>query len=424
MRSIKSTFKLISVLAVVLIVGAGGLIASDWLYFKRLYTFDRSTVIMDVDWYEPLEIVKGQQASPLPRATDGRPTISADALEEAIAFAEGYASASLLVWHNGAIQLEWYGEGYGPETLTNSASMHKSVMALLYGNVIAEGFIPSMDEPAATYLIEWANDDRSKITIRNLLQMSSGLARPQFSPNPLGDALKLQLGTDIESIALKYGAADPPNSYFAYSNLNSQLLGIILERATEMRYAEILQTYLWSKLGTSDARVWLDRPGGMVRTFSNLQTKPENWLRLGLLHLDRGKVDGVQVVAEDWIAQVITPSETNPNYGLQTWLGTEWQENRGYGKGISITVRHSEPYAARGIVFFDGSGGQRVYVVPSHGLVIVRTGPGGTDPVTGNFDWDDAVLPNTIINGLVEPAIAADDESQEMPVEDPVTARQ
>ncbi len=424
MRLIKSLFKLIGILALVLIVGSGGLIASDWLYFKRLFTFDQSKVIMDVDWYEPLEIVRGQEASPLPRATDEQITISADALAEAVTFAESYASASLLVWHNGAIQLEWYGEGYGPETLTNSASMHKSVLALLYGNVIAEGFVPSADEPAATYLTEWANDDRSKITIRNLLQMSSGLARPQFSPNPLGDALKLQLGTDVASIALKYEAADRPNSYFAYSNLNSQLLGIVLERATEMRYADILQTYLWSKMGTSDARVWLDRPGGMVRTFSNLQTKPENWLRLGLLHLNRGKVDGVQVVAEDWIDQIITPSETNPNYGLQTWLGTEWQENRGYGKGIPITVQHSEAFAADDVVFFDGSGGQRVYVVPSHDLVIVRTGPGGTDPVTGNFDWDDAKLPNTIIRGLIETVNTKDDADRETLIEGPITAQE
>ncbi len=240
-----------------------------------------------------------------------------------------------------------------------------------------------------------------------------GLARPQFSANPLGDALKLALGTNVVSLALKYKATDPPNTYFAYSNLNAQLLGIILERATGERYAEILESYLWSKLGTSDARVWLDSPGGMVRTFSNLQTKPENWLRLGLLHLNRGRVNGTQVVSEDWIKEVTTPSDTNPNYGFQTWLGTEWEENRGYGKGVPITVRHSEPFAADNIVFFDGSGGQRVYVVPSHDLVIVRTGPGGTDPVTGNFDWDDAILPNTIINGIVPVATSIENAVNE-----------
>jgi CubicO group peptidase (beta-lactamase class C family) len=124
-------------------------------------------------------------------------------------------------------------------------------------------------------------------------------------------------------------------------------------------------------------------------------------------------VNGTQVVSEDWIKEVTTPSDTNPNYGFQTWLGTEWEENRGYGKGVPITVRHSEPFAADNIVFFDGSGGQRVYVVPSHDLVIVRTGPGGTDPVTGNFDWDDAILPNTIINGIVPVATSIENAVNE-----------
>ncbi len=394
-------FKTIGVSLILAAAGAGTLVASDWLYFQRLITFDRSKVIMDVDWYEPLEIIKGKEGPILARAAGDQLTIRAGALDAAIDFAESYQSASLLIWHRGAIQLEWYGEGHGPETLTNSASMHKSVLALLYGNVIAEGFISSADEPAATYLTEWANDDRSKITIRHLLQMSSGLSRPEFSLNPLSDGLKLQLGTDVEKVALKYQAADPPNEYFAYSNLNSQLLGIILERATGMRYAEILEIYLWSKLGTSHARAWLDRPGGMVRTFTNLQTKPENWLRLGLLYINRGKVNGVQVVPESWITKITTPSDKNPNYGFQTWLGTEWQENRGYGKGIPVTVSHSEPFLAGDVVYFDGSGGQRVYIMPSHELVIVRTGPGGTDPATGNFDWDDAVLPNTIVRGIM-----------------------
>lgn len=400
----KFVFKTVGISLALAVAGAGGIVASDWLYFQRLITFDRSKVIMDVDWYDPLETVEGKEGPDLDRAGGDRPTIRADALDAAVDFAESYQSAALLIWHRGAIQLEWYGEGHGPETLTNSASMHKPVLALLYGNVIAEGFISSVDEPAAAYLTEWADDERSKITIRHLLQMSSGLSRPEFSPNPFSDGLKLQLGTDVEKIALKYRAADPPNEYFAYSNLNSQLLGIILERATGMRYAEILESYLWSKVGTSDARVWLDRPGGMVRTFTNLQTKPENWLRLGLLHINRGKVQGVQVVPESWMTKITTPSDTNPNYGLQTWLGTEWQENRGYGKGIPVTVRHSEPFLADDVVYFDGSGGQRVYAIPSHELVIVRTGPGGTDPATGNFDWDDAVLPNTIIRGIIDAA--------------------
>ena len=100
--------------------------------------------------------------------------------------------------------------------------------------------------------------------------------------------------------------------------------------------------------------------------------------------------------------EITTPSTANPNYGYQTWLGTEYAEMRSYGKGVPAAIKHSEPFAASDVIFFDGSGGQRVYIIPSRDLVIVRTGPGGFDPATGQFTWDDSVLPNLVIRGLAQ----------------------
>ena len=104
--------------------------------------------------------------------------------------------------------------------------MHKSVMALLFGIAIDDGFIPSVDEPASTYLTEWQNDERSKITIRNMLQMAHGLSRAPGGFSPLSDNMKLSLGTDWGGIALKAPAEDPPGTVFAYSNLNSPVAGV------------------------------------------------------------------------------------------------------------------------------------------------------------------------------------------------------
>ena len=101
--------------------------------------------------------------------------------------------------------------------------------------------------------------------------------------------------------------------------------------------------------------------------------------------------------------QVITPSPLNPNYGFQTWLGTTYEPVRSYGEDVPIGVPHSEPFAAPDVIFFDGAGGQRVYVVPSHALVIVRAGAGGIDFEKGQFTWDDSILPNAIIRGIRAP---------------------
>jgi CubicO group peptidase (beta-lactamase class C family) len=139
----------------------------------------------------------------------------------------------------------------------------------------------------------------------------------------------------------------------------------------------------------------------MARTFCCIQATAEDWLRVGLLHLNRGRVGNVQVVPEDWMMQMRTPSAVNPNYGFQTWLGTVYEAKRSYGKGVPTYVPHSAPFAAPDMIYFDGAGGQRVYIVPSHQMVIVRTGAGGIDFKTGAFKWDDAIIPNALIAGHV-----------------------
>ncbi len=382
------------------IVVTGIILASDWLYYKRLITFDPTNSMTNMAWYEPVVEVSAGLPPAIPIADPSVRTIPQETLDAAVAFAVDNKSMALLIWHRGALQLEWYGDGFDQISYMESASMHKSVMALLFGIAIDDGFIPSVDEPASTYLTEWQNDERSKITIRNMLQMAHGLSRAPGGFSPLSDNMKLSLGTDWGGIALKAPAEDPPGTVFAYSNLNSQLLGLILQRATGIPYAEFLETRLWSHVAESSAWAWLDRPDGLAKTSGSLFTPARNWLRMGLLHLNSGKVGDVQVVPEAWIAEVKKPSPTNPNYGFQTWLGTEYMAKRDYGKGVPAYVPHSEPFVVDDLIFFDGSGGQRVYVSQAEELVIIRTGEGGLDFQTGAFKWDDAFLPNLIIRGI------------------------
>jgi CubicO group peptidase (beta-lactamase class C family) len=100
-----------------------------------------------------------------------------------------------------------------------------------------------------------------------------------------------------------------------------------------------------------------------------------------------------QVVPAQWMKDIITPSPTNPNYGYFTWIGTTYTKVRPYNSKATATAFHSEPFAAPDVIYFDGFGGQRVYIVPSKQLVIVHTGP-------LRQDWDDAILPNMIIRAL------------------------
>lgn len=395
-------------------IGVATLIALPFIMFGVLYVTDPTlygriaTVftidpVKDVDWYEPLERVPGSEAAALPRADASSRTISEAAWQSAQAYAAETGSVALLVWHRGALQYEHYGDGFDRTSRTDPASMHKSVMALLIGAAIADGTLPSVDEPASTYLTEWANDDRSKVTIKHLLHMTSGMYRDPFSPSPFGTTMKLNLGTAITDLTLSQPARRAPGEEFDYNNFNPQALSIVLERATGQRYAQILSEKLWSKLGTGDAYVWLDHEGGLARTYCCLQATAEDWLRIGLLHLSKGVVDGEQVLPEAWMTDVVTGSDVGPNYGYQTWLGSPYNAQRDYGPYVDAYVRHDEPYDADDVIYFDGAGGQRVYIIPSYDMVIVRTGTGGIDFAAGSFVWEDSRIPNMLMRGVIEP---------------------
>ena len=266
--------------------------------------------------------------------------------------------------------------------------MHKSVLAMLVGIAIQQGLIKSVDDPAANYIEEWAGDERRHITIRQMLQQASGIDFPAFPA-----VIDMTIGDGLAQITFEQGVLAPPGTQFDYTNINPEVLGILLQRVSGMSYAEYLSENLWRHVSDDDATVLLDTETTRTpRTFCCLDTTARAWLRVGLLHLNHGRVGEMQVVPEQWMKDIITPSAQNPNYGYLTWLGTTYQKNRRYNRKSSAAAFHSEPFAAPDVIYFDGFGGQRVYIVPTKQLVIVSTGP-------LRQDWDDALLPNLVIRG-------------------------
>ena len=251
-----------------------------------------------------------------------------------------------------------------------------------------------LHEPASKHLIEWRDDSRNQITIKHLLQQSSGLNYPEFSFHPLSEFNQLMLGEDVTKMTLRQLAYRQPNEIFEYNGVNPQNLGLLLQRAYDKRYADLLSEKIWQKVAQDDASVVLDSDKNqMPRTYCCLNATARDWLRIGIIILNEGRFKGKQIVPESWIKEMKTPSVTNPNYGYLTWLGTEHQKNRIYNPKSTATGFHAEPFVDKDIIYLDGFGGQRVYVIPSKELVIVRTG-------AGQMEWDDSVLPNTISRGI------------------------
>ena len=331
--------------------------------------------------------------TPVEFAAVDQPVISADAIAEAERFAKANNSTALVVLYDGKLAHEVYWDGYSRDTEFSSHSMVKTLTGLAVATAQADGFIDSFDDPVSKYLPEAAGRPFADRTIRQLLHMASGVETVPLSRDPGSKIVQLSYGSDILSTALSFDMAAAPDTNFNHDNSHSILLGAIVSAATGQRYADYVSARIWNPIGARTAKLFLDRPGDTPHTDCCMASHPMDWIKVGEFLRNKGRVGGEQVVPETAIEAMLEPSPGNPNYGFQIWLGTPYTENRSY-RGDLRGSYHSEPYLADDLFFLDGFGGKRVYVIPSRKLVIMRLG-------TSSDTWDDAVLPNTIMRGLI-----------------------
>ena len=367
------------------VMGGIGL-ASNWTFVRRVLTYPEDP-ITNVNWYQPLETVSGNPND----LTKETPSFMAqDTLNQIADYAETSNSSALLVLHEGKIILEKYWQEFTPSSTFNAMSMSKTIMALLIGIAIATGEIQSELDPVANYIPEWAEDERGKITLQDLLYMQSGLRNQDNTDNPTSDKIKMFAGTDVDAVALNIPALQEPKQAFDYNNVNTQILSEVLERATGERYTDYLSTHLWKPLQANNANLWLDRPQGNPKAFCCLFATPRDWAKIGQLFLDKGRVNNQQIVASAWLEKMIQPSPLEAKYGYHIWLQARTQEKPGIYKKSA-----SQSFLAEDTIYLDGASRQRVYIIPSLELVIVRVGEKPEQ-------WDDSIIPNTLVKSLLK----------------------
>ncbi len=347
--------------------------------------------------YEPREAVPGAATVTLPRAA--RPTIAADALKSARDYAARNNSSAYIVWRNGKIEDEAY---FGKTTATTpivSKSLAKPITALAIGRAIMLGKIKSLDQPVADFITEWRSKPQAAMTVRHLLDMRSGLLAQGFDTKPDNVWNRAYLDPDHGTyIVEKYPLTDAPGSIYEYSNATSELVALLIERATGRRYAEFVGTEILKPIGAPGGEVWVNRPGGLAHSGCCTMLPAQSWLRMAILVMQDGKWNGRALLPARYVAAMKTGTVQNPYYGMGLWLAGPYVERRGFAnpaRKLAATL-HSEPYLARDLVLFDGNSNQVVYIVPSAKLIVLRTG----DTPPKSPEWDNTVLPNTLLRGL------------------------
>ncbi|MEM8917418.1 MAG: serine hydrolase [Pseudomonadota bacterium] len=369
------------------------------LYLKR-FELQRSAAIEGggLPAYDPLEPVRGaERYQPLPEA---EPRIAPQALADAERFAAERKSSAFLIWHDGALVKESYFGGANRDYLVNSKSLAKPLTAIIIGRAIIQGHIRSLDQPVADFITEWKDDPgKSRILVRHLLDMRSGLLAQAFATGPENVLNRAYLHPRHDEVIIhEYPLVNEPGGRYEYANANSELVAPLIERATGQRYHDYVSDALLIPLGAQGGTVWVNRPGGTAHAGCCIQLPAQTWARLGILLLNDGIWEGQRLLPEGYVTKMRRATNENPHAGLGVWIAGEYVRGRGplHPSMDAGKTLHSEPYADRDLFLFDGNGSQVVYIVPSQGLVIVRTG----DRPAKDKPWDNSYIPNIIIGSI------------------------
>jgi CubicO group peptidase (beta-lactamase class C family) len=401
--------KLTAGLLIILIAGTGIFLGQNRVLIERYLTQGQTAQLNGYEWYRPTETIPGAHDGFFDVVPDDERTIAASGLEAARKYAEQNRSESLLVWHRGALQSADYWMGLAPTDVVNSRSMHKMVGGLLIARAVAEGHISSIDDSVGRYISAWRDTDKAAMTIRDVLQMSSGLRWFSIRDRtPFGLSTRRYLDPDWDEILLHdVSMSFEPGSEYDYSDITADVMPHIIEGATGQRYTEYLSRALIQPLGALGGSIWVNREGGMPHGGCCLMLPPETWLRLGIMLVHDGHWRDRRLLPADWIAQMLRPSPNNEHFGLMIWRGTPYAERRLYHRPDSPMsqrprpgVYNAEPFLADDLFMFDGAEGRVVYIVPSEQLVIVRT---GFRPAPDEPEWDNSFLPNTLIRSIRRP---------------------
>lgn len=272
-------------------------------------------------------------------------------------FLKNNKTVAFLVIKNDSIVYENYFYNYKEDTPVNSFSMAKSILSVLIGCAIDDGYIKSTDEPITNYLPELAKNGFDKVKIKNLLNMTSGIGFNESYFNPFGNAASFYYGRNLKKEVSKLKLKNNPGQKFHYSSGDSQVLGLVLQAALKEKSISLYaQEKLWKPLGMQYDAAWsLDKTNGTEKTFCCLNSVALDFAKIGRLYLNNGNWNGKQIVASDWVDKCTKPKYNES--GVWFYQNQWWINNKQLGS-----------YRAEGI------NGEYVYVYPKNKVIIVRLG--------------------------------------------------
>lgn len=274
-------------------------------------------------------------------------------------FATLHKTITFLIIRNDTIIYNKYNKGYTENSLVSSFSMVKPFVSTLIGIAIDEGKITSENDYIVDYLPEFRDKiGWDKITIKNLLQHTSGIRFTDSKLSPISDNAEFYWGDNLRKRMFSLTLECPPNTKFRYSSENTLLLGYIIEKVSGGTISKYLENKIWKPLGMEAPASWsLDRndANAIEKAFCCLQARAIDFAKLGRLYLNGGNWNGKQIVSKRWVE---LSTHSDPSGNNKHFYNNNW--------GIG-------PFKY-GSYFAVGLFGQYLYMYPEKNIIIVRFG--------------------------------------------------
>ncbi len=263
-----------------------------------------------------------------------------------------FSTVAYAIIKNDSLFYEWYAKGYNATSKTNSFSMAKSIVSSLLGKAIMDGYIKSLDQPISDFYPQYKG---KKTTVGDLSSMASGLDWVEHYTSPFSLTARANYDDDLASTILNLKITEPPGQSFKYLSGSTQLLGMIIQKATKQQLAEYLSKSFWQPLGFQTDALWQldDSKNKLAKAFCCISSNARDFARFGKLYKNHGYWGGKQILDSSFVAKATKPRFEGQPYGYGFWISNY--------KGKHI-------YAMRGIL------GQYVITIPEDNLIIVRLG--------------------------------------------------
>lgn len=281
-------------------------------------------------------------------------------------FIDRSLTTGLMIIHKDTIIYEKYMNGLKPEITHISWSMAKSFISGMIGIALEEGKIKSINDQITDYLPQFKGTGYEGVTIKNALEMSSGVGFNEdygdFNSDINRFGRYFALGQSFEKFALSLKNERKPGTFNHYVSIDTQVLGMVLKKATGKTITEYMQEKIWTPMGMEDNAQWIIDEDRMELALGGLNATMRDYAKFGLLYLHEGNWFGQQIIPQNWVKQSIAMdaphlqpgdhefSSNNLGYGFQWWI----------------------PQAADGAFLASGIYNQHIYIQPNRDLVIVK----------------------------------------------------